>query len=70
MKDRVRNDIGAKEPLEDWASIDWRFVNRKVRNLRQRIYRATENGQWKKVRSLTKLMIKSYSNLLLSDALQ
>lgn len=66
MKDRVSNDIGAKDPLENWASIDWKSVNRKVRNLRQRIYRATEKSQWKKARSLTKLMIKSYSNLLLS----
>ena len=66
MKDRVSNDIGAREPLENWADIDWKSVNSKVRNLRQRIYRATENGQWNKVRSLTKLMIKNYSNLLLS----
>lgn len=66
MKDRVSNDIGAKEPLKDWANIEWKSVNRKVRNLRQRIYRATENGQWNQARSLMKLMIKSYSNLLLS----
>ena len=66
MKDRVKNDIGAREPLEKWADIDWKSINSKVRNLRQRIYRATEKGQWNKVRSLTKLMIKSYSNLLLS----
>jgi RNA-directed DNA polymerase len=37
-----------------------------VRNLRQRIYRATQNGQWNKVRSLMKLMLRSFSNLLLS----
>ena len=37
MKDRVRNDIGAKEPMDDWGATDWKSVNRKVRNLRQRI---------------------------------
>lgn len=37
-----------------------------MRNLRQRIYRATQEGQWNKVRSLMKLIIRSYSNLLLS----
>lgn len=66
MKDRVSNDIGAKEPLQTWASINWKSVKKRVRNLRQRIYRATENGQWNKVRSLMKLMLRSYSNLLLA----
>jgi RNA-directed DNA polymerase len=59
-------DIGAKEPLQDWADIDWKKVKQRVKNLRQRIYRATQEGQWNKVRSLTKLMLRSYSNLLLS----
>ncbi|MEC4816848.1 MAG: reverse transcriptase N-terminal domain-containing protein [Scytonema sp. PMC 1069.18] len=66
MKDRVSNDIGAKEPLKTWESINWKLVNRRIKNLRQRIYRATQNGQWNKVRSLMKLMIRSHSNLLLS----
>lgn len=66
MKDRVSNDIGTKEPLQDWANINWKLVKKRVRNLRQRIYRATQNGQWKKVKSLMKLMLRSYSNLLLS----
>ncbi len=38
MKDRVRPDIGAKEPLQDGACIDWSEVKKRVRNLRQRIY--------------------------------
>jgi len=55
-----------RPPLQDWSSIEWKAIKKKVRNLRQRIYRATENGQWNKARSLMKLMIRSYSNLLLS----
>lgn len=70
MKDRVSNDIGTKEPLKGWASINWKLIKKRVRNLRRRIYRAAQNGQWNKVRSLMKLMLRSYSNLLLSDALQ
>ena len=67
MKDRVKNDIGARKPvLQDWSSINWKAIKKRVRNLRQRIYRATQNGQWNKVRSLMKLMLRSYSNLLLS----
>lgn len=65
MEDRVSNDIGVPEPELDWTTIDWSKVNAKVKNLRQRIYRATQEGQWNRVRSLTKLMMRSYSNLLL-----
>ena len=65
MKDRA-NGIGAREPLKDWDSIDWLRIRKRVSNLRRRIFRASQNGQWKKVRSLMKLMIRSYSNLLLS----
>lgn len=66
MKDRVSKDIGAQEPLHDWSAIDWQPVKKRVKNLRQRIYRATQNGQWNQVRSLTKLLLRSYSNLLVS----
>lgn len=67
MQDRVNFDIGAPEPTGiDWNAIDWASVNQKVKNLRQRIYRATQEGQWNKVRSLKKLMMRSYANRLLS----
>jgi predicted pyridoxine 5'-phosphate oxidase superfamily flavin-nucleotide-binding protein len=66
VKDRVCKDIGAGKPLQAWADIDWKLVKKRVRNLRQRIYRATQKGQWNRVRSLMKLMLRSYSNLLLS----
>src|SRR4029077_12141942 len=47
-------------------TVDWRRVHRNVRNLRQRIFRATRAGDIKKVRALQKLMLRSYSNILLS----
>lgn len=46
----------------DWHSIDWKKANRIVRNLRQRIFRATQEHNFKKVRSLQKLMLRSLSN--------
>jgi RNA-directed DNA polymerase len=58
--------IGDKEHLQDWSQIDWKSAMKNVRNLRKRIYRATQNGQWNKVRSLTKLMLRSFDNLILS----
>ena len=54
------------EKQTDWNTIDWRKTNRAVRNLRHRIFRATQEGTLKKVRSLQKLMLKSYSNRLVS----
>ena len=50
----------------NWNAINWRKANRTVRNLRQRIFRAAQEGTLNKVRSLQKLMLKSYSNRLVS----
>jgi len=66
VKDRVHQDIGAKGQLLEWDSIPWKTIEKHVRNLRQRIFRATQEQQWNKVRSLMKLMLRSFSNLLLS----
>jgi RNA-directed DNA polymerase len=54
------------EKQTDWNTTDWKKANRIVRNLRQRIFRAAQEGNLKKVRSLQKLMLKSYSNRLVS----
>src|SRR6266576_5960439 len=54
------------ETQTNWNAINWRKANRTVRNLRQRLFRATQEGNLKKVRSLQKLMLKSYSNRLVS----
>lgn len=58
----------ANGPLRptDWSRIDWRKAHRRVRNLRHRIFRATHEGNWKQVHSLQKLMLRSYSNTLVS----
>src|SRR5713226_5183891 len=54
------------EKQTDWNTINWRKANRTVRHLRHRIFRATQEGNLNKVRSLQKLMLKSYSNRLTS----
>ena len=53
------------EPL-DWHGIDWVSTEGNVRRLRQRIFKATQEGDLKKVRNLQKLMLRSRSNTLLS----
>lgn len=55
-----------KHPDTDWNTIDWHQEERRVRNLRQRIFRATQAGDWKRVRSLQKLMLHSRANRLVS----
>jgi len=57
---------GPKKRLEDWNQVNWRKVNKLVRNLRQRIFRARKLGNFRKLRNLQKLMLRSYANLLLS----
>ena len=54
------------ERRTDWTAVNWRRAQRVVRNLRQRIFRATQAGDWRKARSLQKLGLRSYSNILLS----
>src|SRR6266851_4169065 len=55
-----------KHPDTNWNTIDWNQEERRVRNLRQRIFRATQAGDWKRVRSLQKLMLRSRANRLVS----
>jgi RNA-directed DNA polymerase len=66
VKDGFGNEIGAEKLPEKWADLNWKAATKAVRNLRRRIYRATERKEWNKVRSLMKLMLKSTSNLLLA----
>jgi RNA-directed DNA polymerase len=47
-----------------WNAINWQKVNRRVNNLRRRIYRASCEGNMKLVRSLQRLTLRSRSNKL------
>ncbi|BBD63211.1 reverse transcriptase (plasmid) [Nostoc sp. HK-01] len=62
----VMSTNGLKKQLENWSEINWRKVNKLVKNLRHRIFRARELGNFRKLRNLQKLMQRSYANLLLS----
>src|SRR3974390_2062763 len=50
----------------EWDWVDWSACTQEVRRLRQRIFKATQEGDWPKVRNLQKLMLRSRSNTLLS----
>jgi RNA-directed DNA polymerase len=59
---RAHGNANGPERPTDWNAVNWRKVQRSVRNLRRRIFRATQAGDWRKVRSLQKLMLRSRSN--------
>ena len=50
----------------DWDAINWRAEDEAVRRLRQRICKAAQAGDFKRVRSLQKLMLRSRANTLVS----
>jgi RNA-directed DNA polymerase len=60
------DDANETEAPTDWQAVDWQQASRRVRNLRQRIFRASREGDTRTVRSLQKLMLRSYSNTLVS----
>jgi RNA-directed DNA polymerase len=49
-----------------WGKIDWRVQEEQVRRLRQRIFTATREQDWPRVRNLQKLMLRSRANTLVS----
>jgi RNA-directed DNA polymerase len=56
---------GPQDPI-DWEAIDWHHQTGQVRRLRQRIFKAARAGEYKQVRNLQKLMLRSLANTLVS----
>jgi len=57
---------GPEDVTPDWEAIRWRAHEDNVRRLRQRIFKATQDGDLATVRNLQKLMLRSWSNTLVS----
>src|SRR2546430_5006790 len=49
-----------------WDRVDWRFHEGQVRRLRGRIFKAVQEGDWPLARNVQKLMLRSWSNTLVS----
>lgn len=60
------NKVSAVSPRIEWKTINWKEVIEYVKKLRQRIFRAEQLRQHRKVRKLQRLMMRSKANLLLS----
>jgi RNA-directed DNA polymerase len=57
---------GPEDVVFDWDAVNWRLHEDNVRRLRQRIFTAVQSSDWPKVRNLQKLMVRSWSNTLVS----
>src|SRR5918998_1303075 len=57
---------GPDDAVLEWDDINWRLHEDNVRRLRGRIFKATKDGDWPTVRSLQKMMLRSWSNTLVS----
>ncbi len=48
-------------PTENWEAINWKKVLKIVYRLQKRIYQAYRRGDWRKARSLQRLLLRSWS---------
>jgi RNA-directed DNA polymerase len=55
---------GPADAPSDWNAIPWRHHEGNVRRLRQRIFKATRAQDYKTVRNLQRMMLRSWSNTL------
>lgn len=55
-----------KRRVVDWDSIQWDTPKRHVRRLQERIFRATRDKDWAKVKNLQKFLVRSHSARLLA----
>ena len=58
--------VNGPEDVGEWDAVNWPVHEQNVARLRQRIFKAVREGDWPKVRSLQKMMLRSWSNTLVS----
>ena len=59
-------NTGATPPMYGWNMIPWKKIQRNVFKLQKRIYRASRRGDSRTVRTLQRLLMKSWSAKLLA----
>ncbi|WP_198328538.1 group II intron reverse transcriptase/maturase [Psychrobacter faecalis] len=55
------SDVSASSRPLTWHDIDWYQAEKTVRKMQIRIAKATEQGKWRKVKALQRLLIHSFS---------
>ncbi|MGO4808895.1 group II intron reverse transcriptase/maturase [Cupriavidus sp. 2MCAB6] len=62
METLIRKDESALSGApRSWAAIDWRRVERNVREMQIRIAKATQEGDWRRVKALQRSLTRSWS---------
>ena len=63
---RAAPKVNGPKDVPDWDAINWQVHEGNVRRLRQRIFKAAREQDGAKLRSLQKMMLRSWSNTLVS----
>lgn len=62
MEEIIDNDGSASSHgLNDWLAIDWRRVEQQVRTMQMRIAKATQEGDWRRVKALQRSLTRSFT---------
>lgn len=61
----VDGSASSREPA-DWHAIDWRLVERNVRTTQMRIAKATQQGDWRRVKALQRSLNRSFAARVLA----
>jgi len=61
-----RHANGPEDAVPGWEALNWPAHEDNVRRLRQRIFKAVQDGDLARARNLQKLMLRSWSNTLVS----
>ena len=56
----ITNTGAVSHQCESWYAIDWQTAHKHVRRLQVRIVKATQQGRWNKVKSLQRLLTRSF----------
>jgi RNA-directed DNA polymerase len=54
-------DSASSDVFMEWAAIDWRRVQKNVRVMQIRLTKATQEGNWRRVKSLQRWLTRSFS---------
>ena len=62
MEEIIDNDGSAfSRGPNDWQAIDWRRVEQHVRTMQMRIAKATQDGDWRRVKALQRSLTCSFA---------
>ena len=62
MKVSIRKDGSAlSHALDNWHAVDWQRVERNVRGMQIRIAKASQEGKWRRVKALQRMLTRTLS---------